>query len=251
MNNQSDASAAGLTAAVDDVKLLQSAAARPGRMDRARAGREAAKARRRAQIIEAARVLIRESGDTGFSMRALADRASVSLATPYNLLGSKHEVLTALLDSDINRYQNRLRRSDGDALDMLFNAIRLSRQFYAREPHFYRAVLGAVYGEGADYRTMFRAPRRALWRWLVQQAIDEGFLAERVETEPFSINLVMIFFAAIMEWITGEISLAEMELRVEYGFAISLLAVARQPSRARLEARLYETQSKLARFSKL
>src|SRR5271168_2287443 len=53
--------------------------------------REAGKRERRRRIIEAARALIRETGNAGLSMRALAARAGVSLATPYNLFGSKRD----------------------------------------------------------------------------------------------------------------------------------------------------------------
>ena len=59
--------------------------------------REEAKAERRHRIIAAARDLIKETGDTGLSMRAIAARAGVSLTTPYNLFGSKRAIVIALL----------------------------------------------------------------------------------------------------------------------------------------------------------
>jgi len=213
--------------------------------------REAAKEGRRQRIVQAARTLIQESGETAFSMRTLADRADVSLATPYNLFGSKQAVLTALLDSDIENYQVKLRKREGDALDMLFSAVTLSRQFFSREPGFYRAVLSSVYAGGTEYRDMFRGPRRAFWRGLVDEAMIGNFLDKRVGIEPFSTNLVLIFFASIMEWVAGEITLIEMERRVDYGFALSLLAVATPRSRSRLEAHLYASQQRLARHSKI
>lgn len=40
-------------------------------------------------LVDAAHALIRETGGTGFSMVQLAEKAGVSPATPYNLLGSK------------------------------------------------------------------------------------------------------------------------------------------------------------------
>ena len=50
--------------------------------------REQAKAERKLRIVRAARDLIRETGHTDLSMRALSKRADVSLSTPYNLFGS-------------------------------------------------------------------------------------------------------------------------------------------------------------------
>ena len=60
--------------------------------------REQAKAERRHRIVRAARDLIRETGDTDLSMRMLAQRAKVSLSTPYNLFGSKRAVVLAVLE---------------------------------------------------------------------------------------------------------------------------------------------------------
>jgi AcrR family transcriptional regulator len=212
--------------------------------------REAAKERRRQRIVQAARVLIQETGETGFSMRALAERAGVSLATPYNLLGSKQGVLAALLDADIEAYQTRLRRRGGDALDTMFLAVTLGRQFYSREPAFYRAVMSAVYASGRDYRHMFRGPRRLFWKGLVDDVIAAGFVSEAVQPEPFATNLVFIFFAAIMEWVSGEISLPEMESRVHYGFALSLLAVATPKRGGRSERGLGKYQRRVTRYAR-
>ena len=58
--------------------------------------REAGKTERRQRIIRAARQLIRQTGNAGLSMRALAVRAGVSLATPYNLFGSKRAIVLAV-----------------------------------------------------------------------------------------------------------------------------------------------------------
>src|SRR6185295_15437479 len=67
--------------------------------------REQAKAERRLRIINAARDLIRETGDTNLSMRTIAKRAKVSLATPYNLFGSKRAVVLAVLEDERDFYE--------------------------------------------------------------------------------------------------------------------------------------------------
>src|ERR1041385_1026819 len=58
--------------------------------------REKQTGERRERILDAARKLMRRAGGTGFTMRALAKEAGVSLATPYNLFRSKAGVLYAL-----------------------------------------------------------------------------------------------------------------------------------------------------------
>lgn len=264
MREITEATVAGATAAVDAAQYAGTAidplgqpagrarGAREGLPARAPASahtdkrRETAKERRRQIILEAARDLIKESGETGLSMRALADRASVSTATPYNLFGSKQGVLAALLDADLHRYQRRLRRTDGDEIELLFAAVSVARDFFDREPEFYRAVLGALYVAGADYRSLFGAPRIALWCWLVQRAIEAGRLPASLGAEAFAINLLTIFVASIMEWVSGQIDLDAMELRTHYGMTLALLGLADPALRARLEAQLYSLQERIS-----
>jgi len=212
--------------------------------------RDAAKERRRTQILQAARTLIRETGETGLSMRPLADRAGVSVSTTYNLFGSKQAVLAALLDHDIADYQNRLQNQDGDALERLFAAVKLGSSLFGSEPDYWRAVLAAVYGAGAEYRIIFRGPRRAFWRGLVDDAIAAGFITRDLRSETFATNLVFTYFAAIMEWVSGEMSLQELEERVQFGFALSLRAVAQPSAATRLDEHIRLHHRRLARYER-
>src|SRR5262249_32484158 len=63
---------------------------------------------RRGRIPDAAAQLIRATGGTGLSMRTLAERAEVSLATPYNLFGSKGGVLMALQFSALEKLEQAM-----------------------------------------------------------------------------------------------------------------------------------------------
>ena len=211
--------------------------------------REEGKQHRRDAILRAVRELIQETHEAGFSMRALAERSGVSIVTPYNLFGSKQAILLTLLDSDIANFRRTLDDVDADELDRLFNAVSLGTEFFDSEPDYYRTVLAAVYGTGGkEYRAMFRGPRRAFWRELVDNAIDAGYLGKHVSTEPFTTNLVSIFFAAIMEWVTDEISLPEMDARAQYGFALALLAVATPKSKRRLQTQVVQLQKVLLQY---
>ena len=210
--------------------------------------REESKQLRREGILRAARELIKETHEAGFSMRALAERSQVSVVTPYNLFGSKQAILLSLLDADIASFRRTFDDVDADELDRLFNAVSLGREFFASEPDYYRTVLGAVYGTGKEYRAMFRGPRRAFWRELVENAINAGFLSKDMSTEPFMTNLVSIFFAAIMEWVTGEISLAEMDARVQYGFALAMLGVCTPKAKRRLQPHVLQLQTVLIQY---
>jgi AcrR family transcriptional regulator len=210
------------------------------------ATREDAKEQRRRQIVRAARVLMQKTGKTGFSMRALADEAGVSIATPYNLFGSKQTVMFAVLDADLQQYLDRLERLRADEIDVFFKAVSLTSSLYASEPNFYRAVLFAAYnGGGTKFRSIFDGPRHAMWKRLVTNGMDADVICREVDPTAFAINLGYIFFSCILEWVNNVISLEEMEAKVQYGFAISLHGVATEFSDARLWERVKTTQRRV------
>ena len=205
--------------------------------------REEGKDLRRRAIVKAARALIRDNAETGFSMRALAERAGLSLVTPYNLFGSKQAVLQAVLDEDIEVFSDRMKAYEEQGLDIFFEAVRQSCASYADDPEYSRAVLGAIYFGGTnEYRTMFRRPRRIFWQSLVEKAIETKCIDASVDPNAFSINLVHIYWSNIIEWVAAEGTIEEMETRTMYGFALSFLAVATPKYRADLKKRLVESQ---------
>jgi AcrR family transcriptional regulator len=213
--------------------------------------REEAKHKRRKQIVRAARALMQRTGDAGFSMRALAEQAGVSIATPYNLFGSKQTIMFAVLDADLEYYQKRLAKVRDDELDVFFKAVSLATSLYSTEPSFYRAVLFAVYNDGGrEFRSMFGGPRHAMWKGFVQDAVTAGYLSDEVEPDAFAINLGRTFFSAILEWVSGELSLPELEAWVQYGFALSLSAMATPKGRERLHNKALDQQKRLQKLWK-
>ena len=216
-----------------------------------RTRRQEAKDRRGREIVRAARELMQQTGSTGFSMRTLAQAAGVSIATPYNLFGSKQAIMYAVLDADLEVYQKRLASLRVDKIEVFFRAVSLATSLYATEPAFYQAVLSAVYNDGGtEFRSMFGGPRHAMWRGLVQAAVDGRLLDAAVDVDALAITLAHIFFSCILEWAAGELSLAELEVRTQYGFALTLLAMATPASAARLRERALQMQKRLRKLWK-
>ena len=184
-------------------------------------------------------------------MRALADRAGVSLVTPYNLFGSKPVIMYQLLDEDLSRYGAQLSRSKQDPLDILFWAVTLGRKNFAAEASYYKAVMAAVYNEGnVEFRSVFRGPRRALWRSLIEQAIESGYLRSGIDARVFANTLTGIFSANILDWVAGGCSLQIMEYRTHYGFALVLHGAVNAKYRQRLNERVQATQTRLLRYDR-
>lgn len=208
--------------------------------------RQRAKQDRTRRILDAARQLICETERADFTMRAVADRAQVDLVTIYNLIGPKTAILHALLHEDIERFTAALAENRADDLTILFDAIALLRQHYGEEEQYFRSVVLAVYVHGeSDQPSQFRGPRWTLWSGLVRKVADTGHLEDGISLPVFAGHLASIVFAHVLEWAAGDISLAEMEMRTRYGFALALQSVGRPASRDVLRAVFDDAQAHL------
>lgn len=205
--------------------------------------REAGKAERRRRIIHAARDLIRETGNAGLSMRALAAKAGVSLATPYNLFGSKRAIVLAVLD-DVREFQDRFAHLKAtDPLERLFAAVDMSVDFYIADPPFYRTLWAAVFDCSDDVRTeIFNWKRNEFWRNLVAEASQRGAVAPEVNVELLFRALDRNFESAMLEWVVGELPSDRLAATIRFGHALILKGAASPDWRGPLDARLKESQ---------
>lgn len=209
------------------------------------ATREEAKNQRRGQILRAARELMR-GGDVGFTMRRLAESANVSIATPYNLFGSKQAVMFALLEADLAEFSAAVEADPAEAPELLFRVVDIATERYGRDPDYHRAVLFAAYSDGGrEYRSLFEGPGHRLWRDMIARGIERGELAPVLQPDAFAAMLELQLFSCVLEWVRGELSLAELGLRAHYGFALILLGVVDEPRRADLERRVASLQTRL------
>lgn len=213
--------------------------------------REAGKAERRGRIIHAARDLIRETGNAGLSMRALAARAGVSLATPYNLFGSKRAIVLAVLD-DVREFQGRFAgvRST-DPLERLFTAVDMAVAFYVEDPQFYRTLWAAVFDPSDDVRAeIYNWKRDEFWRGLVEDAGQAGVIAPHVNRDLLFRALDRSFGSAMLDWVVGELPPHLLAPTIRYGYALILKGAASPDWRGPLDARLRESQALIAPTTK-
>lgn len=209
--------------------------------------REEGKAERRRRIVAAARDLIRETGDTGLSMRAIAARAQVALTTPYSLFGSKHAIIIALLE-DVQRFQERFAALDGgSAIDRIFQAVELSLGYLADDPELYRALWTQVMrSDSLELRGELASPQRdAFWLTLIAAAQKEGALLEWIAPDPLLRSLDAVYVSVMIAWLLGHVPLAQIGARAGYGYALTLRGAATEAGRAELEARVRRFQAAL------
>lgn len=210
--------------------------------------REEAKAERRRRIIAAARDLIRETGDTGLSMRALAARAGVSLATPYNLFGSKRAIVLAVLN-DIKDFHTKFRsRPSTDPVTPIFDAVRLQISYYQADPDFYRTLWTEVFNVGgAEARHALWNPQRAaFWQALLGEAQTAGALMADVDLTLLLQELDFTFRSGMLHWILGELAIERLDVAVCYGYALVLRGAATAEWADRLKVHLLRFQDELS-----
>lgn len=208
--------------------------------------REAGKQERRRRIIEAARDLIRETGNAGLSMRALAARAGVSLATPYNLFGSKQAIILAVLE-DVREYRQRFAAlRTVRPLERIFMALDLALQYYMDDPRFYKTLWISVFEMSDDVRRgILNSQRDAFWQGLMEQAVAAGDLSADIDAALLVRQLDFIQRSALHGWATGDIAQELLNPTVVCGFALMLGGAATPASQAALRARLLDSQAKI------
>jgi AcrR family transcriptional regulator len=186
-------------------------------------GHSAGKLRRRRAIIEAAYRIISAEGEDGLTMRRLAVQAGVSPTTPYNLFGSKEAIIRAVFDEDFMiNLKSAARREPGESpFARLFTIIDISFEAFRRRPVFYKALFRTLLGARESEVRSSEWLRASVINALVAEAIEDGYLAPDFG-ELVAVTVARIFRAAVLEWVTGELTVTKARREVGLGVALFL-----------------------------
>jgi AcrR family transcriptional regulator len=204
---------------------------------------------RRARILEAAAQLIRTTGGTGLSMRTLAQRAEVSLATPYNLFGSKGGVLMALQFSSLERLEQAMEElSPRDPIEQVLEVAHRGARIYTGDPSFWLPLMQAHWLARGDIQESPLHPRIvALWERSLRAGVEAGRLIPEANPEFVARMLVICFYGVLIMWIQGSLDGDGFRTHVLYGFVLTLLGVATPAARGKLMKRLHELEGEMAK----
>jgi len=192
--------------------------------------RERGKEERREGIRRAARELLRDTGQEGFSMRELAARAQVSPATPYNLYGTKSAVLLAVFDADLDLFRRAFAQvQSADAVARMFDFVDTAFEFFRREPEFYRNMLSPIAASSqVELRRGLIDPRAAVYAQLVEGLVDAKALRDGIPASALFRTISNVMAIGVMNWVNGESALEAAQVDVTTGFAFVLLAACRE-----------------------
>lgn len=192
--------------------------------------RETQKEGRRSAIMQACESLIRETGNTDFSMRLLAAKSGLSLATTYNLIGSKATVLYKLLNSCMDRADTARMTTlrCGDAVEHVFLAADAVIDIYTTDQDFYRPILRFLLGvPEPTHRPLFMDRAYRFWWATVQPLRELGAFAGLYPAQLLARDLQIFFAGTLHFWVHGELSAEEFRAQIRTSIAIRLLSIKR------------------------
>lgn len=199
-------------------------------------------AERRRRLVKAASELIAERDDGSFSMPELAKRAGLSLATPYNLFGSKAAVLAQVFERLVRGFHRDAAWMAGlPASERILGVIDRLIVAYDQQGRLFRNLWRALYGlDVSEHRQLNLSLSNEIVGPLVASLAADGLLPEGVPAEAIETTLVRVFDANFEQWASQDWSPALLRTQLRTGFALIFLGLVDAGERARLEAVIRE-----------
>lgn len=210
--------------------------------------REKQTAARRTQMLDAAETLIRQSGSTEFSMRALASAAEVSPATPYNFFGSKEGLLFALLFRSLAHFLDEaLVYSSNDPLENILEGADNATSILLSDPVLLRPLYQVMLGlSDSLHRPKFIKEAFIFYRALLLPAVEQQLLADEYEHFALASALMSHFMGVLDFWVHEDVVDEWFRAQIQYGFIRLIWPMAKGKSLKMLQARLEQVNTVLS-----
>ncbi len=205
---------------------------------------------RRQQILQAARVLLSRGGLGALSMRKLAEEASLSVNTLYNLWGTREEILKALTLDARDRMEASLPKnaSPDDPLDYCRSLVQHNVRGMCRQSELFRPMIlawleGEIAGHPAPVEHM--AHSIGILSQVIRMARKRGFLDTALKSEQVAWQIQHGAQFAQLQWALGRIDDAHFEARALYGLNLAFLGLVKEERRPEIQAKLKGLERKL------
>ena len=164
--------------------------------------RTANKHRRRLRILQGAHDLIARDGVQALTMRSLAEEASVSVPTVYALVGGRDDVIAALLDSAVQRFDTGVGTLTSCGLFRATAIVELFADIIEPERDLLHALLasGALVSAGTAPPLLFHRRRVALERAFAE-AVEDGDLRADADPGYAATTAVRLGTGVIVDWV--------------------------------------------------
>jgi AcrR family transcriptional regulator len=190
----------------------------------------------RIRIKLAAVKIIREEGMAKLTMRHLAKAADVSLATPYNLFGSKTEVLISLLDESQEGLIDELRETPkGSELERLFRGVDHMERVFSSDEKFFRDVYWGIMSSDQP-SARFNAFEQiiGLCDSILANAVVNREVQANADAKALGKHLATQLFAILGMWGSGFFENTEAAQQIKRSWCASLLIHSTRKSKSML-----------------
>ena len=191
------------------------------------------KSQNRVRIKKAAALIIQKEGIDKLSMRRLAKVANVSLRTPYNLFGSKTDVLISLLDEAQEGLIGKFDLShNGFELERLFYGLdHVENLFSSNEEYFRDVYWGIMSSDQSAGRFNAFEQVIALCRSILANATSNGEIQNNEDTRGLSKHLATQLFATLGMWGSGFFNSIEATQHIRRSWCAALLVHSTKKSK--------------------
>ena len=167
--------------------------------------RSANKRRRRQRILQGAHDLVARAGVGALTMRTLADESAVSVPTIYALVGGRDDVIAALMESGVHRFDAGAASLTGRGLSRATAVVELFADIVDHERELIHALLasGALVSAGREPLLLFHRSRAELERCFAEAVQDRRL---RADTDPAfaASTTVRLGMGAVIDWVVAQ-----------------------------------------------
>lgn len=193
---------------------------------------------RRRRLVRAASELIAERDDGSFSMPELAKRAGLSLATPYNLFGSKAAVLAKVFERLVRGFRRDSAWMEGlPASERVLGVVDKLVLSFEDQGRLFRNLWKALYGlDLSEQRQLNHSLSHEIVNPLVASLFADRLIPADVPATAIETTLARLFDANFEMWAAQDWTPAQLRTQLRSGFALVFLGLVDEPERTRLTA---------------
>jgi AcrR family transcriptional regulator len=206
--------------------------------------RERHKRQRRQRILEAIRELLRERPHETPTVERIAQRADVSPATVFNLVGPREQQWAALCDELLHELDVRLARApDDDPCERARTIVAEAADLFIADAAVFKHLVGSW---GHSGMLLQENPIPHL-RAALRRGQDMGMLRAGLHVDALAGHIATAAGGALRHWASGQISDAAFRTRVRFAVDVVFAASASDDHAAVLRAPLQRPSRRATR----
>lgn len=208
--------------------------------------RERNKAKRRDAVLDAALDLFERSEGTPVTTERIAELAEVSVATVYNLVGTREQLLLALVDRLIEDLVASAPAEPQDPLAAMRALLTGAVEVLVARPAAYRRVVLELTA-AASVVVHTKLSPSVLAAAAVRHAQAKGMVRNDLDPDALAAQVYLSFNGALLRWAVGALSDAGFRAAALHGLVTVLAAGATGRHRSRLLVEFRELGADLLR----